>query len=88
MWKAADITQFIEAMETETNNLFTKNVWKYHLRSKVPKDNKPLMLVWGFKQKVSLIDDKEIKHKARTHAYGWMQTWRVNYWKNYAPVVN
>ena len=88
MWKQPDATQFIEAMETETNNLFTKNVWKYHLRSKVPKDNKPLMSVWGFKRKVSLTDGEVIKHKARICADGRMQTWGVNYWETYAPVVN
>ena len=28
------------------------------------------------------------KHKARICAHGGMQTWGVNYWETYAPVVN
>ena len=43
--------------------------------------------IWSFKHKI-FPDGKLLKHEARLCAHGGMNKWGINYWDNYAPVVN
>ena len=48
---------------------------------------KTIQAIWYFKRK-RFPDSTLNKHKARLCAHCEMQQWGVNYWENYAPVVN
>ena len=66
--------QFHADMIKETDALFKKKVWQLITRSEIKdKKNKPLMSIWLFKRKLSLIGEL-LKHKARIFSHGGMQT--------------
>ena len=46
-----------------------------------------ILAIWSFKLKI-FPDGRLLKHKVRLCAHGGMQKWGINYWDNYAPVVN
>ncbi len=87
MFKQEDKGSFIEAMVKEVQDHEARNHWTVTPRSSIPKDTKTIMAVWSFKRK-RYPDGRVLKHKARLCAHGGMQTWGVNYWETYAPVVN
>ena len=87
MLKQDDKSDFILAMVKEVTDHESRNHWTIMPRSAIPKGTKTILAVWSFKRK-RLPDGTILKHKARLCAHGGMQTWGVNYWETYAPVVN
>ena len=60
--------------------------WKLMHRKDIPLGAKTIMAIWSFKRKC-YPDGRLNEYKARSCAYGGMQTWRVNYCKSYASMV-
>lgn len=87
MLKQEDKNEFIQAMMKEVTDHESRNHWTVLPRSEIPNGVKTILAVWSFKRKRSP-DGQVLKHKARLCAHGGMQTWGVNYWETYAPVVN
>ena len=82
-----DKPDFIAAMIKEVKDHEQRNHWTVYPRSAIPEGTKTILSIWSFKQK-RYPDGRILKHKARLCAHGGMQTWGVNYWETYAPVVN
>jgi len=55
-------------------------------RKDIPIGMKTIMAIWSFKRK-RFPDGTLNKHKARLCAHGGQQTWGLDYWETYAPVV-
>ena len=87
MLKQEDKAEFIQAMVKEVADHEKRDHWTVMPRSEMPKGTKTILSVWSFKRK-RYPDGRILKHKARLCAHGGMQTWGVNYWETYAPVVN
>lgn len=87
MLKQEDKNEFIQVMMKEVADHESRNHWTVLPRSEIPNGVKTILVVWSFKRKQSP-DGRILKHKARLCAHGGMQTWGVNYWETYAPVVN
>ena len=87
MLQQDDKNCFIEAMVKEINDHTTREHWDVVPRSEMPAGTKTILSVWAFKRK-TYPDGRLLKHKARLNAHGGMQTWGVDYWETYAPVVN
>jgi hypothetical protein len=85
--KQVDKEQFIEAMEKEIMDHCTRGHWEIVPISSVPRGNRPIMAVWAMKRKRDPAGEI-IKWKARLCAHGGQQTYGVNYWDTYAPVVS
>jgi hypothetical protein len=81
-----DREEFIKAMEKELLDHFERRHWDIIPISEVPRGHKPLVMVWSMKRKRDPAGNI-IKHKARLCAHGGMQTYGVNYWETYSPVV-
>lgn len=87
MLQQDDKNEFIKAMLKEVVDHENRDHWTVMERSAKPKEMKSILSVWSFKRKRSP-DGRILKYKARLCAHGGMQTWGVNYWETYAPVVN
>ena len=87
MLQQEDKNDFIQAMVSEIDDHCKRDHWTVVPRSEIPKGTKTILSVWPFKRK-RYPDGRIIKHKARLNAHGGMQTWGVDYWETYAPVVN
>ena len=87
MLQEDDKNDFIEAMVTEVNDHSRREHWDVVPRTEMPPGTKTILAVWAFKRK-RYPDGRILKHKARLNAHGGMQTWGVDYWETYAPVVN
>ena len=87
MLKQEDKSSFVTAMIKEVLDHESRNHWTVMPRSVIPSGTKTILAVWSFKRK-RYPDGRILKHKARLCAHGGMQTWGVNYWETYAPVVN
>ncbi len=87
MMKQEDKAQFIVAMKKEVDDHVSREHWTMYERSVMPPGTKTILSIWSFKRK-RFPDGRVMKHKARLCAHGGMQTWGVNYWETYAPVVN
>ena len=87
MLKQPDVPAFIEAMTKEVDDHEIGEHWTLMLRSDMPPGTKTILAIWSFKRK-RYPDGRVYKHKARLCAHGGMQTWGVNYWETYSPVVN
>ncbi len=57
------------------------------LRKDMPLGTKIILSIWSFKCKQNP-DGLISKYKARLCAHGGMQSWGINYWETFAPVVN
>ena len=77
---------FIEAMLKELEDHRVNNHWILVLRKDIG-DSPTIKAIWSFKRK-RRPDGSLLKYKARLCAHGGMQVYGVNYWDNYAPVVN
>ena len=53
----------------------------------MPKDTEILDSVWAMKRKRNLVTNKITKYKARLNIHGGQQTFGINYWETYAPVI-
>ena len=87
MLKQPDKHQFVEAMLTETAVHEKRNHWSIMKCKDMPPGAKKILLIWSFKKKRSP-DGKISKCKACLCAHGRMQSWGVDYWETYTPVVN
>jgi hypothetical protein len=87
MLRQEDKGEFIKAMVKEVQDHESRNHWTVIPRSDMPSGNKSILSVWSFKCKQAP-DGRILKYKAQLCAHGGMQTWGVNYWEMYAPVVN
>ena len=85
MLEADDRDQFVDAMKQELEGL--QHMLQVVPRTSMPNNTKPLPAVWAFKRK-RLPDWSISKYKARLNVHGVKQTYGVNYWETYAPVVN
>ena len=87
MLKQDDASDFIKAMEKESNDHSSRGHWEIVKRFEIPPGVKTIQEIWSFKRK-RFPDGTLNKHKACLCAHGGMQQWGVNYWETYAPVVN
>ena len=87
MLQQPDKSEFIKAMLDEIQDHENRKHWQLFERKNIPKEKKTILSVWSFKRK-RFPDGRIRKHKARLCAHGGMQTWGVDYWETYAPVVN
>ena len=87
MLQQDDKNDFIHAMVKEIDDHCERKHWDVIPRSQMPPGTKTILAVWAFKRK-RFPDGRILKHKARLNAHGGMQTWGVDYWETYAPVVN
>lgn len=85
--KEPDWPLFREAMEKEVRDHEDRGHWKIVPASDVPKDNPPIASVWSFKRKRIAATGHISKRKARLCAHGGQQTYGVNFWETYSPVV-
>ena len=81
-----DHKQFFTAMEVELADHEECNHWTLMERKDLPIGTKTIMAIWSFKRK-RFPDGTLNKHKARLCAHSGQQTWGLDYWDTYAPVV-
>ena len=86
MLREEDHRQFFQAMEVELSDHEKRNHLTLMERKDLPSGTKTIMAIWSFKQK-QFPDGTLNKHKARLCARGGQQTWGLDYWDTYAPVV-
>jgi hypothetical protein len=86
MLREKDHKQFFEAMEVELDDHESWSHWTLMERKDIPIGMKTIMAIWSFKRK-RFPDGTLNKHKARLCAHGGQQTWGLDYWETYAPVV-
>jgi hypothetical protein len=86
MLREDDHKQFFQAMEVELEDHEERNHWTLMERKDLSLGTKTIMAIWSFKQK-RFPDGSLNKHKARLCAHGGQQTWGLDYWDTYAPVV-
>ena len=87
MLKQDNKEMFHKAMEDEINKHTISKNWKLVETKDVPQNTKIIQSIWTFKRK-RFPDGRVQKHCARLCAHGGQQQWGINYWENYAPVVN
>ena len=87
MMKQPDRGKFVEAMLVETAVHEKRKHWSKMLRKDMPSGSKTILSIWSFKRKRTP-DGQISKYKARLCAHGGMQSWGVDYWETYAPVVS
>ena len=81
-----DWSQFSAAMIKEVEDHEKRGHWIVVPLDSVPKDLRIIDAVWSFKRK-RLPTGQILKYKARLCAHGGQQTFGVNYWDTYSPVV-
>ena len=86
MLREEDHKQFFKAMDVELADHEERNHWTLMERKDLPIGTKTIMAIWSFKRK-RFPDGSLNKHKARLCAHGGQQTWGLDYWDTYAPVV-
>jgi hypothetical protein len=86
MLREEDHKHFFQAMEVELADHEEHNHWTLMERKDLPSGTKTIIAIWSFKQKQFSAGTLN-KHKARLFAHGGQQTWSLDYWNTYAPVV-
>jgi hypothetical protein len=86
--KAHDAEDFKVAMIKEANDHTTRLHWALWEKRNVPKGHKILSAIWAFKCKRRIDTRAVYKHKAGINVHGGQQTYGVNYWETFSPVVN
>ena len=86
--KAHDSEDFKVAMLKEANDHTTRLHWALWEKQNVPAGHKILSAIWAFKRKRRIDTRAVYKHKARINVHGGQQTYGVNYWETFSPVVN
>jgi hypothetical protein len=84
--KANDRDDFRKAMSVELKAHINRGHWVKMPHTDLPKDMKPIKMVWSFKHKCSP-DGSLLKHKARLCIHGGIQEKAVNFWETYLPIV-
>ena len=82
-----DSEQFLQAVVKEMNDHISRKHWQLIPRSSVPRGVKVLPSVWSMKRKRDIQTNKVYKWKARLNVHGGRQTYGVNYWETFSPVV-
>ena len=85
--KQSDAAEFEKAVVKEVNGHVENKHWTLIKRKDVPKDQEVIPSVWAMRRKRNLITNEVTKYKARLNIHGGMQTFGVNYYETYAPVV-
>ena len=86
MLREEDHKQFVAAIKAELADHEERNHWTLMEHKNLPIGTKPIMAIWSFKRK-RFPDGTLNKHKACLCAHGGQQTWGLDYWDTYAPVV-
>jgi hypothetical protein len=73
-------------MEVKIHDHKERSYWTLMLRKDLPVGVKTIMAIWSFKCK-RFPDGMLNKRKARLCTHRGQQTWGLNYWDTYAPVV-
>ena len=61
--------------------------WTAMLRKDMPAGSKTILSIWSFDRK-RIPNGTISKYKARLCDRGGMQSWGVDYWETYTPIVN
>ena len=85
--KQDDADEFLGAVVKEVNGHVENNNWELVERSAVPDDQDVVPSVWSMRRKRNLTTNEITKYKARLNVHGGKQTFGVNYFETYAPVV-
>jgi hypothetical protein len=86
--QADDSKQFVHAMGEEIEAHTENGHWELIRKDDVPSGQDILPAVWAFRRKRKIATQEVYKWKARLNLHGGRQTYGVNYWETYAPVVN
>jgi hypothetical protein len=86
MLREEDHKQFFAAIEVELADHEECDHWTLMECKDLPIRTKNIMAIWSFKCR-RFPDGTLNKHKARVCAHGGQQTWGLDYWDTYAPVV-
>ncbi|KAL7503607.1 hypothetical protein ACHAXN_001832 [Cyclotella atomus] len=82
-----DADKFVKAVVKEVNGHIEHNRWKLIPRSEVPRDIDVLPSVWSMRRKRNLTTNEVKSYKSRLNLHGGKQTFGMNYFETYAPVV-
>jgi hypothetical protein len=85
--KAHECEDFKVAMIKEANDHTTRLHWALWEKQNVTAGHKILSAIWAFKRKRRIDTQAVYKHKARINVHGGQQTYGVNYWETFSPVV-
>jgi len=85
--KQHDAAQFTDAVVKEVNGHVEMGNWQLVRRDQVPDPDYILPSVWAMRRKRNLTTNEITKYKARLNIHGGKQTFGVNYFDTYAPVV-
>jgi hypothetical protein len=85
--RAPDRAEFIKAMQAEIGSHTERKHWKLMRRNDVPDDQPVLDAIWSMKRKRRIKTQEVYKWKVRLNLYGGQQTYGVNFWETFAPVV-
>jgi hypothetical protein len=86
--KADDSDEFLKAMSEEIDAHSDNDHWELVNKDDIPAGHDVLPAVWAFRRKRKISTQAVYKWKARLNLHGGRQTYGVNYWETYAPVVN
>jgi len=82
-----DSGDFVDAVVKEVNGHVDNTHWELIPIADVPEDTDVLPSVWSMRRKRNLVTNEITKYKARLNVHGGKQTFGVNYFDTYAPVV-
>ena len=85
--KQPDSSEFVKAVAKEINGHVDNDHWRLVRREDVPEDTDVVPSVWAMRRKRNLTTNSITKYKARLNLHGGKQTYAINYWETYAPVV-
>lgn len=85
--KQDDADEFKRAVEKEVNGHVDNGHWELILKSEIPAGHDTVPSVWSMRRKRDLTTNEVKKYKARLNVHGGKQTYGVNYFETYAPVV-
>ena len=85
--RQADSKEFVKAIVKEVNGHVDSDNWELVKRSQVPSEQQVIPSVWAMKRKRNLTTNEITKYKARLNIHGGKQTYGVNYFDTYAPVI-
>eukprot|EP00956_Cyclotella_meneghiniana_P028259 scaffold65189_cov41-Cyclotella_meneghiniana.AAC.1 len=85
--RQADADEFAKAVVKEVYGHIKQKHWKLVPRSEVPEDSEVIPSVWSMRRKLDITTNAITKYKSRLNLHGGKQTFGVNYFETYAPVV-
>ena len=85
--KQDDAEEFHKAVEKEVSGHVENGHWQLVHKSEIPKGQEAIPSVWSMQRKRDLTTNEITKYKARLNVHGGKQTFGVNYFETYAPVV-